>query len=364
METLLQGIANAVVYLDDILITGPTDEAHLKTLGEVLTKLEQAGLRLKKSKCVFMADSVTYLGHRIDADGLHPVPKKLEAVQCAPKPHNVSELKSYLGLLTYYGKFLPNLATTLALLYKLLKASARWHWSSEQDEGFEASKKLLTSSQLLAHFDSHKKLVLSYDASVYGIGAVLAHQFTDGSEQPVSFVSRTLSQVERNYSQIEREGLACVFGIKKFHFYLFGHSFTLITDHKLLVSLFNEHRSVPAHASARIQRWALTLAMYEYTIAFKPTKSHGNADAMSRLPLTVQPATVPQPPEMILLMEQLDRSPVTATTVRSWTNTDPLLSWVRQFIQSGWPSSVEDELLKTYFSKYTKLYVRDGCILW
>ena len=131
METLLQGIANAVVYLDDILITGPTDEAHLKTLGEVLTKLEQAGLRLKKSKCVFMADSVTYLGHRIDADGLRPVPKKLEAVQCAPKPHNVSELKSYLGLLTYYGKFLPNLSITLALLYKLLKASARWHWSSE-----------------------------------------------------------------------------------------------------------------------------------------------------------------------------------------------------------------------------------------
>ena len=128
METLLQGIANAVVYLDDILITGPTDEAHLKTLGEVLTKLEQAGLRLKKSKCVFMADSVTYLGHRIDADGLHPVPKKLEAMQCAPKPRNVSELKSYLmGLLTYYGKFLPNLATTLAPLYKLLKASARWH---------------------------------------------------------------------------------------------------------------------------------------------------------------------------------------------------------------------------------------------
>ena len=112
-----------------------------------------------------MADSVTYLGHRIDADGLHPVPKKLETVQCAPKPHNISELKSHLGLLTYYGKFLPNLATTLAPLYKLLKASTRWHWSSEQDETFEASKKLLASSQLLVYFNPHKKLVLSCDAS-------------------------------------------------------------------------------------------------------------------------------------------------------------------------------------------------------
>ena len=151
--------------------------------------MEQAGLHLKKSKCVFMADSVTYLGHRIDADGLHPVPKKLEAVQRAPKPCNVSELKSYLGLLTYYGKFLPNLATNLAPLYKLLKASPQWHWSSEQDKVFEASKKLLTSSQLLVHFDPHKKLVLSCDASAYGIGAVLAHQFSDGSEQPIGFVS-------------------------------------------------------------------------------------------------------------------------------------------------------------------------------
>ena len=136
-----------------------------------------------------------------------------------------------MGLLTYYGKFLPNLATTLAPLYKLLKAFACWHWSLEQDEAFEASKKLLTSSPLFMHLDPHKTLVLSCYASAYGIGAVLAHQFSDGSKQPIGFVSCTLSQAERNYSQIEREGLAYVFGIKKFHSYLFEHSFTLITDH-------------------------------------------------------------------------------------------------------------------------------------
>ena len=128
--------------------------------------------------------------------------------------------------------------------------------------------------------------------------------------------------------------MAFVFGIEKFHSYLFGYSFTIITDHKPLVSLFNEHQSVPRHVLATIQRWALTFAMYEYTIAFRPTKAHANADATSRLPLSVQTATIPQPPEMIL---QLDKSIVTATTVRTWTNTDPLLSRIHQFVQSGWP---------------------------
>ena len=158
--------------------------------------------------------------------------------------------------------------------------------------------------------------------------------------------------------------MACVFAIQNFHSYIFGHPFTLITDHKPLVALFGEYKAIPPHASARIQRWALTLAMYEHTIAFRSTKVHRNADAMSRLPLSVQPAVVPQPPEMILLMEQLNQSPITAANVRTWTNTDPLMSRVCQFVLSGWPSSIDDNLLKPYFSRRTELSVQDGCILW
>jgi len=101
-----------MVYLDDILITGRTDAEHIETLDKVLSRLEDAGLRLKRNKCVFMAESVDYLGHRIDQEGLHPTEEKLEAVRDAPKPRNVTELRSYLGLLTYYSKFLPNLAST------------------------------------------------------------------------------------------------------------------------------------------------------------------------------------------------------------------------------------------------------------
>ena len=147
-----------------------------------------------------MAPSVIYLGHRIDAEGLHPVTDKVKAVHEAPRPSNVSELKSYLGLLSYYSKFLPNLSTTLAPLNSLLQSAACWHWGTKQEEAFRTSKQLLTSSNVLVHFDPTKELVLSCDASPYGIGAVLSHKLEDGAEKPIGFVSCILTQAERKYS--------------------------------------------------------------------------------------------------------------------------------------------------------------------
>ena len=326
MENLLQGLPHVVVYIDDILVIGDSNESHLANLCEVLIRLEDAGLRLKKNKCVFMAPSVTYLGHKIDGEGLHPIAEKKKAVNDAPNPRNVQELKSYLGLLNYYGNVLPNLSAELVPLYKLLRAEQKWKWSERETAAFQKLKDLLTSSQLLIHFDPQKQLILSCDASAYGIGAVLAHRMSDGSEKPIGYVSRTLSAAEKNYSQLEKEGLSCVFGVKRFHSYLYGH-------HKPLLSLFNESRAVPPQASARIQRWALTLAMYEYSLKFKSTKQHGNADAMSRLPLP-DTVTHPLPPETVLLLEFLDKSPVTAKQVRLWTRRDLILTKVSEYIHT------------------------------
>ena len=217
---------------------------------------------------------------------------------------------------------------------------------------------------MLVHFDPKLDIVLSCDASAYGIGAVLSHRMPDGLEKPVGFVSRTLSAAEKNYSQTEKKGLACVFGVKRFHSYLYGHSFMLITDHKPLLSLFNAQKAIPPQASARIQRWALTLAMYDYTLSFRSTKAHRNANTMSHLPLPNTPQTTPLSPEVVLLMDELEKSPVVAASILAWTDTDPLMSRVRQFIQSGWPDKVKDVKLKPFATRQSELLVQDGCVLW
>ena len=142
MENVLRGIPKVTVYIDDILISGANEEEHLKTLARVLSRLEQAGFRVQKPKCEFMAPSVTYLGHMIDQYGLRPLKEKIEAIQKAPEPKNVSELKSYLGLLTYYSKFLSNMAQVLAPLYKLLRKDVHWRWIDEEKKTFTKGEKV------------------------------------------------------------------------------------------------------------------------------------------------------------------------------------------------------------------------------
>ena len=188
----MQGLPGVTVYIDDILVAGTTEEERLE---DVLTRLERAGLRAQKSKCQFMKSSVTFLGHRVDADGLHPLAEKVEAVVKAPTPRNLKELKSFLGLLLYYSKFLPNLSSVLAPLYRLLRKDARWKWSVEE-KAFQCSKELLTSSSLLVHFDPTLPLILACDASEVGMGAMLAHRMPDGAERPIGYVSRSLTKAE------------------------------------------------------------------------------------------------------------------------------------------------------------------------
>ena len=310
-----------------------------------------------------MAKSVEYLGHRIDAAGLHTTSAKVDALVQAPEPRNVQELRSFLGLLNYYGKFLPNLATTLHPLNNLLQKGKQWKWTADCKEAFEKAKTEIVSSSVLAHYDPILPLTLAADASAYGIGAVISHVMPNGEERPIAFSSRTLQASEQNYAQLEKEALALIFGIKKFHQYLYGRKFTLITDHKPLLAILGPKKGIPSLAAARLQRWAILLSAYNYKLEFKPTGLHGNADGLSRLPVPSTSRLGDAPEATIHNIRQLEALPLTAKAIKNATRTDIVLSKVLQYTQQGWPAEVS-ETIQPYAARKSEITIEDGCLLW
>ena len=363
MENLLSDLHHVSVYLDDILVTGRDESDHLHNLHLVLQRLDEAGLTLKKSKCKFAVPTVEYLGHVIDEHGLHPSESKVRAIRNAPTPTNVTELKSFLGLLNYYHKFLPDLATLLAPLHQLLRKDTKWMWTERQEEAFIKAKSLLHSDSLLVHYDETKPLIIACDASSYGLGAILSHRMDDGSELPVAFASRTLSSAEKRYSQLEKEALAIIFAVRKFHDYIYGRRFILYSDHKPLQYLLSEMKQIPQLASSRIQRWAITLSAYNYSIKHKPGKKLSHADALSRLPLPDQPTRVPMPQDVVLVLNHISETIISADHIKEWTNKDPVLSRLRNLVLTGGQIPTDVNGLSPYTHCFSELSVADGCLL-
>lgn len=369
MDKILRGIPHVICYLDDILITGETDAEHLKNLEEVLKRLQRHGLRLRLDKCRFFQKRVEYLGFSINEDGVHTTEKKVQAITEAPTPRNVRELRSFLGIINYYAKFVPSLSSILSPLNDLLKAGKRWVWSPACRKAFKEAKERITKAPILAHFDPQLPISLAADASQYGIGAVISHTFPDGSERPIAYASRTLKQSERNYAQIEKEALSLVFGVQRFHQYLYGRSFTLITDHKPLTTILGPKTGIPTLAAARLQRWAIILSAYTYEIQFRPTEKHANADALSRLPLSVVSDGDRAVDECVggvddvavFNIAQLDALPVQASDIALATKEDLVLKKVFEYVQKGWPKQIP-ECLKPYFTKRNELSIEEGCL--
>ena len=367
MDTVLQGIPHVICYIDDILVTGVNNADHLRNLASVLQQLKHYGFRLKKNKCEFLMSSVEYLGHRIDAEGLHAMPSKLQAIVQAPAPKNVQELRSFLGLLNYYGKFIPNLASLIQPLNNLLQHKRKWKWTTACNNAFQQAKEELSSSQVLVHYDPALPLTLAGDASAYGIGAVISHIMPDGTERPIAFASRSLSPSERNYAQLEKEALSLIFGVKKFHQYLYGRKFTLVTDHKPLTAILGAKKGIPSLAAARLQRWAVLLSAYQYEIQFKSTSDHANADGLSRLPLSdsKEASVVCSSEPSVFNISQIESLPVTAAQVEAATRTDPILSKVLHYTKQGWPRTQQStEALKPFRQRSQELTVEGGCLLW
>ncbi len=255
MQFVLAGLQNknCLVYIDDILIFSPTFEQHLNDIAEVLTKLKEHNLKLKPKKCSFGRKQLAYLGHLISKEGVRPDPAKIEAVQKLSAPDNLESLQTFLGLASYYRKFVPDFASIAEPLNKLLRKGFRYCWSPLCQEAFQKLKLLLTESPVLAFPDFSRPFIVTADASGVGLGAVLSQSYEKG-ERPVAYDSRTLSPAEHRYSVIEQEALAVVWAVKQWRPYLFGRRFTIITDHAPLSWLMST-----THSTGRLQRWALVL---------------------------------------------------------------------------------------------------------
>lgn len=330
--------------MDDILVYGDTMVQHDQRLNKVLERIETAGLKLNREKCLLRQQQLHFLGHLIDRSGVRPDPEKVRAIRELSPPHNVQELKRVLGMFNYLGKYIPNLSTEGRPLYELLRSTAIWTWAYPQEAAFQRIKDILSTSPVLSFYSVSLPTAVSADASSYGIGGVLL-QLHDGNWKPVAYCSRSLSEAETRYAQIEKECLAGVWACEKFEKYLIGlEHFKLVTDHKPLVPLMNKKDldNVPL----RCQRLLMRLMRFKLTAEYAPGKTLLVVDALSRSLLSYKENDLNTHSDVgcyiAAVAEGLPASPPKLEAIQAATMADNNLQIVRKYIQSGWPDYVDN----------------------
>lgn len=279
MDNVLRGLQgiHCLVYLDDVIIFSKSLEEHAQKLRLVFDRFRKTNLKIQLDKSHFLRKEVLYLGHTITSEGLKPNNDKIQAILQYPLPTTVTEIKSFLGLIGYYRKFIRDFAKITRPFTACLKKGSKIIINDQYKECFETCKKLLTNSPLLQFPDFNKPFILTTDASNFALGAVLS-QGPVGSDKPIAYASRTLSNTETKYSTIEKELLAIIWAVKYFRPYLYGNKFTIYTDHRPLAWLYSLKEP-----NSKLIRWRLRLEEFNFDIKYKKGPQNTNADALSRI---------------------------------------------------------------------------------
>ena len=278
IRQIIADVEGVVNIADDLIVHGKTISEHDQNLHKLLAKLEEKNLTLSGEKCTFRMSKVVFMGIILSQHGIGPTEEKVQAVVEASRPNSPSEVRSFLGLVGFSARFIPDFATVAEPLRALTRKGEKFEWNEEEEQAFQTLKQKLAGASMLAYFDRDAHTRVIADASPVGLGAVLVQE-VKGQSRAVCYASRSLSDTERWYSQTEKEALALVWACERFNLYLCGlPEFDLETDHQALKTIYGP-RSKP---SARIEQWVLRLQPFKYKVIYVPSREN-IADALSRL---------------------------------------------------------------------------------
>src|SRR6218665_1787640 len=365
MDIVLSGLnfEMCLVYLDDVIIFGDTPEQHLLRLGKVFERLRAANLKLKPSKCRLMRRHVDFLRYVISQEGVSVDPSKIRDVVDWPVPQRLKDVRSFLGLCSYYRRFIRDFSILAAPLFALTKKGRAFVWDEGCQGAFELLKQVLTSTPILALPRDEGTYILDCDACDDGIGAVLSQRI-EGEEREINYGSRLLSSAERNYCVTRKELLAVVYFTKLYRQYLLGKAFILRTDHAALQWLQRTPEPISQQG-----RWVERLAENEFQIIHRPGRKHGNADALSRRPC--RQCGVDESDTVAAVTELASENPPDAAVSEDLLSAqlnDPDLAQVRSWFVDGAqaPDLVgvlwESAAVKTYWHQRDQLFLRDGVL--
>ena len=342
-----------LVYLDDVIIFSTSPAQHLDRLEQVLDRLGRAGLRLRPNKCEILRRSVEFVGHLVSADGIRAHPNKIAAVTEWPVPVTVRDVRGFLGLCSYYRRFVARFAEVASPLYAFTEKNRSFSWTSDCQRAFEQLKQHLTSAPILCTPSDGRKFILDTDASDGAIGAVLSQDY-DGQERVVAYASRRLSKAELNYCVTRKELLAVVHFAKYFRHFLLGREFTVRTDHAALQWL----RKMPQPIGQQA-RWLEILEEFTFRIEHRAGQRHGNADALSRRPCDRRRCC---PTDSHCETDRTSNAPVSAPTDSHHsvlTNTDTVCV-IEDATQAGIDESNTAPISASGHGLWTETALKDG----
>ena len=371
MSEILEGIPGVLCFIDDVLCMGETEEEMEQRLKLVLERLEEEGVTLNKDKCEFNKKSIKFLGHLIDSEGIKPDPEKIRAILEMKSPNEFepkdrkSAIRRLEGMLNHIGRFIPHLSEKLKPIRELKKENSAWVWDTPQEEAFQNLKQELKNITELAPYNMSDELIVSTDASSYGLGGVLLTKNKEGQLKPVAFVSKTLNETEMRYAQIEKEAYAICWACERFEKFLLGRRFHIQTDHKPLVPLFSTKslESMPP----RILRFRLRMTRFSYSIEHVPGKDLATADTLSRAPLAFKENDYLSEEADMFINSAIRYLPVTderLERLKEEITKDEDCSLLLSYCKDGWPEWKDvPHNMKIYWKEKGLITEKDGLLL-